>query len=337
MSSFFFFDILCHYKCNYYWLCVEHFLLKFRLNFFVFYLVRQWLKDPENQKKIDRIIFCVDNEKDLAIYEKLLQLFFPLKLHPQIAQLPCYEKERFISHSHFQYEKIVSLYFLKFDWSCYGVWRSSDGQFFARLWKSHWTMWMISLYETWRSFLWICCRKFWSRVSFTRNSSKHMVQNQTRIWVDSKSYWNVSRNLKDEVFLKKLCLELWNSRVIFLKFVLTNRKLLPQWKKKQLISQVSLNWIFFLITHCVDFCDCHWSLTNSLFLCLCVILQWRLTKRERIFRTWINSFTDWKSGSKCFIDSRQSLSFSLSIFFFLNLFFVLTYISPFTPICFFFG
>jgi len=57
-------------------------------------MIREWFKQPENKNRIDRIVFCVDNEKDLDIYEKLLQLFFPLKRQSQVTQLPCYIKDR---------------------------------------------------------------------------------------------------------------------------------------------------------------------------------------------------------------------------------------------------
>lgn len=40
--------------------------------------VRNWLAIPENKDAIDRIIFCVYNPPDLDIYERLLQVYFPI-------------------------------------------------------------------------------------------------------------------------------------------------------------------------------------------------------------------------------------------------------------------
>ena len=40
--------------------------------------VRNWLAIPENSAAVDRIIFCVYNPPDLDIYERLLQLYFPI-------------------------------------------------------------------------------------------------------------------------------------------------------------------------------------------------------------------------------------------------------------------
>lgn len=40
--------------------------------------VRNWLAIPENMESVDRIIFCVYNPPDLDIYERLLQLYFPI-------------------------------------------------------------------------------------------------------------------------------------------------------------------------------------------------------------------------------------------------------------------
>lgn len=40
--------------------------------------VRNWLAIPENSASVDRIIFCVYNPPDLDIYERLLQLYFPI-------------------------------------------------------------------------------------------------------------------------------------------------------------------------------------------------------------------------------------------------------------------
>ena len=39
--------------------------------------IQTWLNDPNNRDKIDRIIFCLFLEKDVEIYNRLLNQYFP--------------------------------------------------------------------------------------------------------------------------------------------------------------------------------------------------------------------------------------------------------------------
>jgi O-acetyl-ADP-ribose deacetylase (regulator of RNase III) len=39
--------------------------------------IRDWLTKSDNYKRIDRVILCVFEEKDLKIYEQMMQVFFP--------------------------------------------------------------------------------------------------------------------------------------------------------------------------------------------------------------------------------------------------------------------
>ena len=43
--------------------------------------VRQWLEDEENRKKTDRIVFVVFMPKDVEVYWKLAQFYFPIGPH----------------------------------------------------------------------------------------------------------------------------------------------------------------------------------------------------------------------------------------------------------------
>ncbi len=56
--------------------------------------VRDWLTKDDNYKRIDRVIFCVFEEKDLKIYEQMMQVFFPPVRHSKNVQLPCYAEEK---------------------------------------------------------------------------------------------------------------------------------------------------------------------------------------------------------------------------------------------------
>ena len=45
--------------------------------------VRDWLEDEENRKKTDRIVFVVFQPRDVKVYWKLAQLYFPLGPGPE--------------------------------------------------------------------------------------------------------------------------------------------------------------------------------------------------------------------------------------------------------------
>jgi hypothetical protein len=51
--------------------------------------VRRWLESAENRAKVDRIIFCVFSDQDREVYERMMPVYFPPAVQPEIASLPC--------------------------------------------------------------------------------------------------------------------------------------------------------------------------------------------------------------------------------------------------------
>lgn len=56
-------------------------------------VVREFLEDEENRKKVDRIIFVVFMPGDVEVYKKLLPVYFPLEGDVNFKQAPVKEEE----------------------------------------------------------------------------------------------------------------------------------------------------------------------------------------------------------------------------------------------------